>query len=147
EAERLESLRKSACNVGGDAVIEAVNEEVRNEQAQYVLVSSGTAVIWVRPKTGEVKPLTTHKKPKKDAAPDPSSESSAEPPTAPVTTAAPAPTPTPAAPTAAPVPTATAVASAAPTAAASAAPTASPVKSKLPTNAAPKPLGKQGKKD
>ncbi|MBK8258852.1 MAG: hypothetical protein IPK82_40110 [Polyangiaceae bacterium] len=67
EAERLESLRKAACLVGGDAVIEAVNEEVRNEQAQYVLVSSGTAVIWVRPKTGEVKPLTTHKKPKKKA--------------------------------------------------------------------------------
>jgi hypothetical protein len=47
EAERLESLRKAACNVGADAVIEAVNEEVRGENAQYGTVSSGTAVIWL----------------------------------------------------------------------------------------------------
>src|SRR5678809_1104337 len=53
EAERLESLRKAACLVGADAVIEAVNEEVRNDAAQFVLVSSGTAVVWVRPKGSE----------------------------------------------------------------------------------------------
>ena len=57
EAERLESLRKAACNVGADAVIEAVNEEVRGDNAQYGTVSSGTAVIWIRRGTGEVKPL------------------------------------------------------------------------------------------
>lgn len=48
EAERLESLRKVACKVGADAVIEAVNEEVRGDNAQYQMVSSGTAVIWLR---------------------------------------------------------------------------------------------------
>jgi hypothetical protein len=47
EAERLESLRKAACNVGADAVIEAVNEEVRGDNASYGMVSSGTAVIWL----------------------------------------------------------------------------------------------------
>ena len=47
EAERLESLRKAACNVGADAVIEAVNEEVRGDNAQYGMVSSGTAVLWL----------------------------------------------------------------------------------------------------
>jgi hypothetical protein len=47
EAERLESLRKAACNVSADAVIEAVNEEVRGDNAQYGMVSSGTAVIWL----------------------------------------------------------------------------------------------------
>ena len=93
EAERLESLRKAACKVGGDAVVEAVNEETRNDQGQIVFVSSGTAVIWVRPKGSEPVPLTTHKK------------------AAPATTAAPTaaettPAPTTAAPTAAPVATA-----------------------------------------
>lgn len=133
EAERLESLRKAACAVGGDAVIEAVNEEVRNDQAQYVLVSSGTAVLWVRPKGSEVKPLTTHRKKKAEAA----------------TTAEPTADPAPAPPAATADPTAAPVASAAPTAtpAASAAPTATPATSsttkasKLPTNAAPKPIG------
>ena len=144
EAERLESLRKAACLVGGDAVIEAVNEEVRNEQAQFVTVSSGTAVIWVRPKTGEAKPLTTHKKKKEEAAaPAPSATDTAAAPTATATSvasAAPAPTPTPAA-TPAPPPTAAPTASAAPTATASAAPTATTKpKSKLPTNPAPKPV-------
>ena len=132
EAERLESLRKAACTVGGDAVIEAVNEEVRNEQAQYVLVSSGTAVIWVRPKTGgDVKPLTTHRK-KKSASTEPAPEATADP----AATAAPIAT---AAPTAAPVASVAPAATAAPTAA----PAASPAKTaaKLPTNAAPKPIG------
>jgi hypothetical protein len=79
EAERLESLRKAACNVGADAVIEAVNEEVRGDNAQYGTVSSGTAVIWIRRGTGEVKPLTIGVKkppppeppPPSDAAPNP----------------------------------------------------------------------------
>ena len=35
EAERLESLRKAACKIDADAVIEAVNEEVRGDNAQY----------------------------------------------------------------------------------------------------------------
>lgn len=135
EAERLESLRKAACAVGGDAVIEAVNEEVRNDQAQYVLVSSGTAVLWVRPKGSEVKPLTTHRKKKEAAAaPDATTDPGAG-------SASAAPTATPsAAPTAAPV--ASAAPTAAPSAAPTAAPTAPPAKtSKLPTNAAPKPVG------
>lgn len=144
EAERLESLRKAACLVGGDAIIEAVNEEVRNEQAQFVLVSSGTAVIWVRPKTGEVKPLTTHKKAKEPAAdasaapsaaasePPPADTSAAAPPPPPAPTAAPAATPAPAPATTA-APSASAVASAAPT-------TTGKTKPKLPTNPAPKPV-------
>ncbi len=136
EAERLESLRKAACAVGGDAIIEAVNEEVRNDQAQYVLVSSGTAVLWVRPKGSEVKPLTTHRKKKQESAAAPEATTD---PGAGATSAAPTATPS-AAPTAAPV------ASAAPTATPSAAPTATPAAtpaktSKLPTNAAPKPVG------
>ncbi|WP_437338733.1 hypothetical protein [Sorangium sp. So ce394] len=60
EAERLESLRKAACAVGGDAVIEAVNEEIRTEDGRYASVASGTAVIWVRRTDGEAKPLTFH---------------------------------------------------------------------------------------
>ncbi|MFO0592604.1 MAG: hypothetical protein U0441_33985 [Polyangiaceae bacterium] len=140
EAERLESLRKAACLVGADAVIEAVNEETRNEQAQYVLVSSGTAVIWVRPKGSEPVPLTTHKKASPDGTATPATTSEPAPTSAP--TSAPVATATPtAAPTAAPVATAT------PTATPSSAPTASPTaaptstgKSKLPTNAAPKPI-------
>jgi hypothetical protein len=76
EAERLESLRKAACLVGADSVIEAVNEEVRADNAQYATVSSGTAVIWLRPHSGEVKPLTilTKKPP-----PAPTAEVTAEP--------------------------------------------------------------------
>ncbi|WP_437682454.1 hypothetical protein [Sorangium sp. So ce131] len=60
EAERLESLRKAACAVGGDAVIEAVNEEIRTEDGRYASVASGTAVIWVRRTDGEARPLTLH---------------------------------------------------------------------------------------
>ncbi|WP_437321015.1 hypothetical protein [Sorangium sp. So ce385] len=71
EAERLESLRKAACAVGGDAVIEAVNEEIRTEDGRYASVASGTAVIWVRRTEGEAKPLTFHPatKPADSAAP------------------------------------------------------------------------------
>lgn len=140
EAERLESLRKAACNVGGDAVIEAVNEEVRNEQAQFVLVSSGTAVIWVRPKTGEVKPLTTHKK-KKDPEPQATATADASAPPPPATSDAVAPPPPTAAATATPATPPTATPSATPSASASAAPTATTKpKSKLPTNPARKPV-------
>ncbi len=78
EAERLESLRKAACAVGGDAVIEAVNEEVRAENATYATVSSGTAVIWLRRPQGEVKPLTLHSS-KPSASGTPSATPSAEP--------------------------------------------------------------------
>ncbi|MFT3764613.1 MAG: hypothetical protein QM820_03710 [Minicystis sp.] len=65
EAERLESLRKVACNVGADAVIEAVNEEVRGDNAQYQMVSSGTAVIWLRRGGGEGPKMQSLPAPKK----------------------------------------------------------------------------------
>ena len=92
EAERLESLRKAACSVGGDAVIEAVNEEVRAENATYATVSSGTAIIWLRRPSGSgTKPLSLPSK-------HPASSAAVEPPPAPEP---PAPEPT-AAPSAAP---------------------------------------------
>ena len=92
EAERLESLRKAACSVGGDAVIEAVNEEVRAENATYATVSSGTAIIWLRrPSGGGAKPLSLPSK-------HPAASAAVEPPPAPEP---PAPEPT-AAPSAAP---------------------------------------------
>ncbi|XXT24871.1 hypothetical protein WME94_25390 [Sorangium sp. So ce429] len=75
EAERLESLRKAACAVGGDAVIEAVNEEIRTEDGRYASVASGTAVIWVRRTDGEAKPLTLHPATKPaESAPPPEPE-------------------------------------------------------------------------
>jgi hypothetical protein len=85
EAERLESLRKAACDVGGDAVIEAVNEEVRAENATYATVSSGTAIIWLRRPTGSgTKPLSLPTKrpagsaePEAPPAPEPTAEPSA----------------------------------------------------------------------
>jgi hypothetical protein len=85
EAERLESLRKAACLVGADSVIEAVNEEVRADNAQYATVSSGTAVIWLRPHNGEVKPLVilTKKPPAPAPDPTPTAEPTAEPTAAP----------------------------------------------------------------
>jgi hypothetical protein len=84
EAERLESLRKAACSVGGDAVIEAVNEEVRAENATYATVSSGTAIIWLRRPAGSgSKPLSLpNKRPAASAepeAPPPAPEPTAEP--------------------------------------------------------------------
>ena len=48
EAERLESLRMVACTVGGDAVIEAANEETRTVNGTYATRASGTAVVWLR---------------------------------------------------------------------------------------------------
>ena len=94
EAERLESLRKAACAVGGDAVIEAVNEEVRAENATYATVSSGTAIIWLRrPASSGATPLKLpNKKPAAsgEPAPETAPEATAEPTAAPVATAAPA---------------------------------------------------------
>lgn len=92
EAERLESLRKAACDVGGDAVIEAVNEEVRAENATYATVSSGTAIIWLRRPSGNgAKPLSLSTKrpvasaePEAPPAPEPTAEPSAVPSAAPV---------------------------------------------------------------
>ena len=140
-AERFESLRKAACAVGADAVIEAEEDNKQNEVGQFVKIFTGTAVVWVRPAgESDAKPLTTHKKKKEpkadgseatpvsttDAPPPPPETASAPPP--PTATAAPAPPPT-------ATPTASAAASAAPTA------TTKP-KSKLPTNPAPKPVTK-----
>jgi hypothetical protein len=76
EAERLESLRKAACRVGGDAVIEAVNEEVRADNAQYATVSSGTAVLWMRHTTGTPKPLPVRAR---KSPTEPAAEASADP--------------------------------------------------------------------
>jgi uncharacterized protein YbjQ (UPF0145 family) len=47
EAARLESLRQAACAAGADAVLEAANEEVRDESGATVHIASGTAVVWV----------------------------------------------------------------------------------------------------
>jgi hypothetical protein len=92
EAERLESLRKVACTTGADAVIEAVNEEVRGDSG-YQMVSSGTAVIWLRPSAGggasPHQSLPTPKKPTPIGEPTATAEPA---PTAePVATATPAP--------------------------------------------------------
>ncbi|HEX2573666.1 MAG TPA: hypothetical protein VH877_29215 [Polyangia bacterium] len=49
EAERLESLRRKACQLHADAIIEAANEETRTKDgAGYVTRASGTAVAWVK---------------------------------------------------------------------------------------------------
>lgn len=79
EAERLESLRKAACAVGGDAVIEAVNEEIRTEDGRYATVASGTAVMWVRRTDGEAKPLTIYSTTAKPAEPAPTAQPEAPP--------------------------------------------------------------------
>lgn len=49
EAERLASLRASACEAGADGVIEAVEEEIQGPDGKYATVSSGTAVVWSAP--------------------------------------------------------------------------------------------------
>lgn len=91
EAERLESLRKVACGVGADAVIEAVNEEVRGDNAQYQMVSSGTAVIWLRRSSAEAPAMKSlpGKKPTPIGEPAATAEPVAAP--EPPPTAAPAP--------------------------------------------------------
>ncbi len=84
EAERLESLRKAACAVGGDAVIEAVNEEVRAENATYATVSSGTAIIWLRSRGNSgSKPITLPSKHAASAAVEPRRRPSRRPPSRP----------------------------------------------------------------
>lgn len=55
DAERLESLRREACRAGGDAVIEASNEEIHGENGAVLIVASGTAVLWTSD-TQQVKP-------------------------------------------------------------------------------------------
>jgi hypothetical protein len=98
EAERLESLRKVACKAGADAVIEAVNEEVRGDNAQYQMVSSGTAVIWLHragaaEHGGKLLSVTTTKKPADPPPPPaepPPPAPSAEPTAAPAKSATPA---------------------------------------------------------
>ena len=46
EAERLDWLRREACRLGGDAIIEAVNEDGKGSGSAWVLRSSGTVVVW-----------------------------------------------------------------------------------------------------
>ena len=89
EAERLESLRKAACNVGADAVIEAVNEEVRGDSSAYTMVSSGTAVIWLRHANADLKPLSLTTK--KTAEPAPTAAPTTEPSASPSASASAAP--------------------------------------------------------
>lgn len=49
EAERLESLRRAACGIQADGVIEAANEEARlPDNTGYVTRASGTAIVWRR---------------------------------------------------------------------------------------------------
>lgn len=104
EAQRLESLRVAACEAGGDGVIEAVNEEIRQENGNYATVASGTAVTWVLRGTGSkpISDLPTHRsgpQPKPgpapeqpEAAPTPAPESPpAAPPAAPTSAPAAAP--------------------------------------------------------
>lgn len=56
-AERLESLRKAACEAEADAVIEASEDEVRQPDGTYGRVASGTAVIWTRRPDEQGRPL------------------------------------------------------------------------------------------
>lgn len=68
EAERLESLRRKACKLHADAVIEAANEETRTKDgAGYLTRASGTAVAWVK----ERAPLTPLQSIPSQAAPAP----------------------------------------------------------------------------
>lgn len=114
EAERLESLRKAACDSGADAVMEAVNEELRTEQATFVIVASGTGIMWVRHEGVDQRPITVLNQPKPvppavthevSAPPTTSQASSAPPPPPTPTTAAPPPPPPPSASAPAPKPT------------------------------------------
>jgi hypothetical protein len=97
EAERLESLRKAACAIDADAVIEAVNEEIRGDNAAYAMVSSGTAVIWLHHSETTNAPMSTIA-PRKvavpvaaEAPPAPAPALDVAPAPAPVATPAPAP--------------------------------------------------------
>ncbi len=57
EPERLRSLRKAACFAGGDAVIEAVEDEIRLPDASYGKVAAGTAIVWTRREGADARPL------------------------------------------------------------------------------------------
>ncbi|MRG95680.1 hypothetical protein [Polyangium spumosum] len=115
EPERLRSLRKAACFAGGDAVIEAVEDEIRLPDASYGKVAAGTAIVWTRREGAAAKPLdlgakTEEDKPAGEPTPPPEATAPKEP--KPVDTSVevksppPTPTPTPTA-TAAPAPTTT----------------------------------------
>jgi outer membrane biosynthesis protein TonB len=84
EAERLESLRKAACKVGADAVIEAANEEVRPKDAStFVTVASGTAITWIRHTDTQAKPIELRDgRPLTTKKTEPEPEATAEPPKA-----------------------------------------------------------------
>lgn len=74
EAERLESLRRKACKLRADAVIEAANEETRTKDgAGYQTRASGTAVVWVK----ERAPLAPIQSVPSQAAPAPGASSPA----------------------------------------------------------------------
>jgi len=92
EAERLESLRKAACIAGGDAVIEAAQEEIRFPDATYGMIASGTAIIWTRRPGGETVPIKVHGADKKEEAAQEAPP--AEPQAPPAEAAAPPPAPT-----------------------------------------------------
>jgi len=114
-AERLESLRKAACDAGADGIVEGAEAEETQIDATHSLVASGTGVIWTRRPDTEARPLglgaVTEKKPDSETkAPPP--EPTAKDPT-PLNTSgevkSPPPPPTPAI-TADPAPTSTATA-------------------------------------
>ena len=101
EPERLRSLRKAACLAGGDAVIEAIEEEIRLPDASYGKVATGTAIVWIRREGSSSKPLDLGAKTEadKNAEPVPVADPNAPKEPTPVNTAvevkaAPPPTPT-----------------------------------------------------
>ncbi|MDI1432540.1 hypothetical protein [Polyangium sorediatum] len=118
EPERLRSLRKSACMAGGDAVIEAIEEEIRLPDASYGKVATGTAIVWIRREGSSSKPIDmgAHSEADKGAEPVPAADPNPPKEATPINTAAevksaPAPQPTaaatPATTAAAPTPTPT----------------------------------------
>lgn len=72
EAERLESLRRQACKLHADAIIEAANEETRLKNGTgYATRASGTAIRWRRgPAKREPIPSLTNKPPTPAAEPE-----------------------------------------------------------------------------
>lgn len=76
EPERLRSLRKAACMAGGDAVIEAIEEEIRLPDASYGKVATGTAIVWIRREGVSSKPLDlgAHSEVDKGAEPVPAAD-------------------------------------------------------------------------
>jgi len=107
EPERLRSLRKAACMAGGDAVIEAIEEEIRLPDASYGKVATGTAIVWIRREGSSTKPLDLGARSDGDkpAETTPTPEATAPKEATPINTAAEVKSPT-------PPPTATATATA-----------------------------------